>query len=71
MTMPEPQEHIYAVIHEVKGVGVPTTEASSGRWAFKSLNPAAQRAHYDRQGGNPFRPPKVRVARYKFDGWAT
>lgn len=71
MQMPDPQEHIYAVVHEINGTSVPTTEASSGRWAFKTLDPAAQRAHYDRQTGDIFRPRIVRVARYKFDGWAT
>lgn len=71
MTMSDPQEVIYAVVHQVKGESIPMTEAESGRWAFKTLNPAAQRAHYDRQGGDPFRPRNVRVARYKFDGWAT
>ena len=71
MTMPNPQETIFAVVHEVKGESVPTTASASGRWAFKSFDAAAQRAHYDRQSGNLFKPPKVRVARYKFDGWAT
>lgn len=69
--MTEPQDVIYAVVHEEGGKAVPRTASSSGRWAFKGLNPAAQRAHHDRQTGDPFRPRKVRVARYRFDGWAT
>lgn len=66
----KPQEAIFAVVHEVKGECVPTTASASGRWAFKSFDAAAQRAHNDRMA-DPFRSPRVRVARYKFDGWAT
>ena len=70
--MSEPQPHIYAVVHEEKGVWVPRTNSASGRWAFKTLDSAAQRAHHDRQTGDIFRPKNnVRVAKYKFDGWAT
>ena len=64
----EPQEHLYAV---VDGDGQLATQASSGRWAFRTLNPAAERAHQDRQTGTTYRPARARVARYKFDGWAT
>lgn len=68
--MPDPQDTIYAVVHDEGGQAVCRTDAPSGRWAFKTLDPAAQRAHYDRQA-DPLHPRRVRVARYRFDGWAT
>lgn len=63
--IPQPQPHIYAL---VDGQGELNTEAPSRRWAYRTLNPAAQRAHHDRMTGLGRR---ARVARYKFDGWAT
>ncbi|KAA0916450.1 hypothetical protein [Dietzia sp. ANT_WB102] len=65
--MTDPQEHIFAI---VDANGDLNTQSASGRWAFRTLNPAAERAHRDRNV-DIFRPQHVRVARYKFDGWAT
>lgn len=63
--IPEPQPHIYALVDKD---GALNTEAPSRRWAYRTLNPAAQRAHHDRQTSIHH---KAKVARYKFDGWAT
>lgn len=65
--IPEPQGHIYALVN---GRGELATEAASGRWAFRTPQPAHQRAHHDRQVMYGNRMGQSRVARYKFDGWA-
>lgn len=65
----QPQDTIYAVVHEEGGEWVPRTDAPSGRWAFKSLNPAAERAHRDRHNATGFKAKNVRLAKYRFDGW--
>lgn len=64
--VPEPQPHIYAI---VDGSGALGTRSSSGRWAFRTPQPAHSRAHLDRQAA-PGLVGRAKVARYKFDGWA-
>lgn len=64
----EPQANIYCT---VDSRGDLTTKSAAGRWAFKTLHHALSRASQDRirdwsLTGNS----GVRVARYKFDGWA-
>lgn len=65
--VPEPQEHIYAVVN---GNGLLETQSASGRWAFRTLQPAHLRAHHDRQAAVGAQISRAKVARYKFDGWA-
>ena len=65
--VPEPQPHIYAI---VDGSGALGTQSSSGRWAFRTPQPAHSRAHLDRQTAPGLQVGRAKVARYKFDGWA-
>lgn len=67
MAIPKPQKDIYCVVNSG---GELRTRAASGRWSFRTLEPALLRRDADREYWGRPDASEARVARYVFDGWA-